>query len=90
MELSRTVLIVNRLGLHARAAVKMVELAHSFDAMLTLCNDDKCITLDSVMGVLLLESAQGQRITINASGADAEPALDAICELIEKKFDEDE
>ncbi|ORT52035.1 phosphate ABC transporter permease [Vibrio sp. qd031] len=90
MELSRTVLIINRLGLHARAAIKLIELAQSFDATLTLCNDDKCVVLESVMGVLLLESSQGQHVTIKATGSQADVALDAVCQLIEKKFDEDE
>ncbi|MDE0550201.1 HPr family phosphocarrier protein [Vibrio sp. VP6] len=85
MELSRKVLIQNRLGLHARAAVKLVELAQSFDAVVTIT-----ATADSVMGLLMLESAQGQYVTIHATGDQAELALDAVCHLIEDKFDEGE
>ncbi len=88
---SRTVLIQNRLGLHARAAVKLVELAQSFDAVLTIqSQEDKEATADSVMGLLMLESAQGQNVTISAEGSQAEQALDAVCHLIEAKFEEDE
>ncbi|WP_165310184.1 HPr family phosphocarrier protein [Vibrio ziniensis] len=88
---SRTVLIQNRLGLHARAAVKLVELAQSFEAVLTIQNQEgKEATADSVMGLLMLESAQGQNVTISAEGSQAEQALDAVCHLIEVKFDEDE
>jgi len=88
---SRTVLIQNRLGLHARAAVKLVELAQSFDAILTIQSQEgKEATADSVMGLLMLESAQGQNVTISAEGSQAEQALDAVCHLIEDKFDEDE
>ncbi|AIW12906.1 phosphocarrier protein NPr [Vibrio orientalis CIP 102891 = ATCC 33934] len=88
---SRTVLIQNRLGLHARAAVKLVELAQSFDAILTIQNHEgKEATADSVMGLLMLESAQGEHVTISAEGSDAHPALEAVCHLIEDKFDEDE
>ncbi|MDW6018789.1 HPr family phosphocarrier protein [Vibrio plantisponsor] len=88
---SRTVLIQNRLGLHARAAVKLVELAQSFDAVLTIQSQEgKEATADSVMGLLMLESAQGQNVTISAEGSQAEQALDAVCHLIEDKFDEDE
>ncbi len=88
---SRTVLIQNRLGLHARAAVKLVELAQSFDAVLTIQSQEgKEATADSVMGLLMLESAQGQNITISAEGSQAEQALDAVCHLIEAKFEEDE
>ncbi|CAH0527207.1 HPr family phosphocarrier protein [Vibrio hippocampi] len=91
MTLSRTVLIQNRLGLHARAAVKLVELAQSFDATLTICNhENKEATADSVMGLLMLESAQGENITIKSQGKDAQGALDAVCELVEHRFDEEE
>ncbi|MBW3697463.1 HPr family phosphocarrier protein [Vibrio sp. T187] len=91
MELSRTVLIQNKLGLHARAAVKLVELAQSYQATITiLSEEDKCATADSVMGLLMLESAQGQHITIQANGSDAGEALEAVCHLIEDKFDEGE
>ena len=87
----RKVLIQNRLGLHARAAVKLVELAQSFDAVLTLRSDeDKEATADSVMGLLMLESAQGQHITISSEGNDALEALNAVAELIEHKFDEED
>ncbi len=90
-QVSRTVLIQNRLGLHARAAVKLVELAQSFDAILTIQSQEgKEATADSVMGLLMLESAQGQNVTISAEGSQAEQALDAVCHLIEDKFDEDE
>ncbi|MCG9680615.1 HPr family phosphocarrier protein [Vibrio sp. Isolate23] len=88
---SRTVLIQNRLGLHARAAVKLVELAQSFDAILTIQNHEgKEATADSVMGLLMLESAQGEHVTISAEGNDASPALEAVCHLIEAKFEEAE
>ncbi|NLS12409.1 HPr family phosphocarrier protein [Vibrio sp. SM6] len=91
MELSRKVLIENRLGLHARAAIKLVELAQSFDAVITIDNEEeKTATANSVMGLLMLESAQGQHITIHAQGGEAQAALDAVCQLIEAKFDENE
>lgn len=91
MQISRSVLIQNRLGLHARAAVKLVELAQSFDAIITVRNnEEKEATADSVMGLLMLESAQGETITIKAEGCEAEPAINAVCELIEHRFDEDE
>ncbi|AVX01111.1 phosphate ABC transporter permease [Vibrio vulnificus Env1] len=77
--------------MHARAAVKLVELAQSFAAEVTIDNEeDKTAAADSVMGLLMLESAQGQYVTIHASGEQAEQALDAICHLIEDKFEEGE
>ncbi|EGR0207408.1 HPr family phosphocarrier protein [Vibrio vulnificus] len=91
MEISRKVLIQNRLGLHARAAVKLVELAQSFAAEVTIDNEEGVTAAaDSVMGLLMLESAQGQYVTIHANGEQANNALDAICHLIEDKFDEGE
>ncbi|PJC85892.1 HPr family phosphocarrier protein [Vibrio sp. HA2012] len=91
MDCSRKVLIRNRLGLHARAAVKLVELAQSYDAILTVSNEEnRAMTADSVMGLLMLESAQGQYVTVTAEGPEAGPALNAVCELIEARFEEDE
>ncbi|MGX9418125.1 HPr family phosphocarrier protein [Vibrio sp. RC27] len=88
---NRTVLIQNRLGLHARAAMKLVELAQSFSAIISIQNQEgKEATADSVMGLLMLESAQGQYVTISANGDDAESSLEAICHLIEDKFEEQE
>lgn len=88
---SKKVLIQNRLGLHARAAVKLVELAQSYDADITVSNEEnKEMSADSVMGLIMLESSQGQYVTVSATGADAPIALNAVCELIESKFEEDE
>ncbi|MGF1876110.1 HPr family phosphocarrier protein [Photobacterium frigidiphilum] len=87
--LSRELFIKNRLGLHARAAIKLVELTQSFEATIIISNDEKSATADSVMGLLMLESAQGQQINVSAEGSDAEQALNAVTDLIEAGFDED-
>lgn len=87
--LSKDVLIRNRLGLHARAAVKLVELAQSFDAQIMLTKDEQTVTADSVMGILLLDSSQGEHITVSAEGSQAQQAFDAITALIEAGFDEE-
>lgn len=87
---SRTVLIRNRLGLHARAAIKLVELAQSFDARVSLHNEESSADADSVMALLMLESAQGEHVTVKAEGPQAQPALDAVCSLIEGRFEEEE
>lgn len=90
-KLSRIVVIENRLGLHARAAVKLVQLAQAYQAVITLeTQDHKIATADTVMGILMLESAQGQRITVWAEGEQAEQALEAVCHLITDKFEEQE
>ncbi|UXI01608.1 HPr family phosphocarrier protein [Photobacterium sp. TY1-4] len=85
----RELFIKNRLGLHARAAIKLVELAQSFEATVTISNDEKSATADSVMGLLMLESAQGQQVCVSAEGRDAEAALAAVTALIEAGFDEE-
>ncbi|MEC6824252.1 HPr family phosphocarrier protein [Photobacterium piscicola] len=89
MTISRELFIRNRLGLHARAAIKLVELAQSFSAIVTITNGDNSATADSVMGLLMLDSAQGQKILVSAKGQDAESALTAITNLIEAGFDEE-
>ena len=75
MTIKRELFIRNRLGLHARAAIKLVELAQSFSAIITITNGDNSATADSVMGLLMLDSAQGQKIMVSADGQDAKPAL---------------
>ncbi|RKF15922.1 HPr family phosphocarrier protein [Alginatibacterium sediminis] len=90
MEYQRKVQIINRLGLHARAATKLVELAQSFDAQVTVSNADKNASADSIMGLMLLESAQGMEVNIHSSGPQALEALDAIQQLVESRFDENE
>ncbi|MEC6815651.1 HPr family phosphocarrier protein [Photobacterium toruni] len=89
MTISRELFIRNRLGLHARAAIKLVELAQSFSAIITITNGDNSATADSVMGLLMLDSAQGQKIMVSAEGRDAKSALIAISNLIEAGFDEE-
>ena len=86
-----SVLIQNKLGLHARAAMKLVELTQRFNATLEVKNEEgKEAQADSIMGLLMLESAQGQSLTLEATGEDAELLLDAAIFLIESKFDEGE
>ncbi|WP_407331496.1 HPr family phosphocarrier protein [Enterovibrio sp. 27052020O] len=86
---SKEVLIRNRLGLHARAAVKLVEMAQSFDAEVMISKDEQTVTADSVMAILLLDSSQGEQITVSAEGQQAQQALDAVTALIEAGFDEE-
>jgi len=86
--LQRQVTISNKLGLHARAATKLVMLANEFDANVTLIQGSKTASAASVLGLLMLESGLGKTIDITADGPDAQAALDAICALINAKFDE--
>ena len=90
MSLSRNVTIVNKLGIHARPATKLAKLSSQFKAKVTLCLAEKEVDASSIMGLMLLAGAQGQEIEVKSEGDDAQAALDAICQLIEDKFDEDE
>jgi phosphocarrier protein HPr len=87
--ISRTVQVVNRRGLHARASAKFVTLASSQNADVTVEKDGSSVTGTSIMGLMMLGAAMGDHITISAEGDGAETALDAMCELVETKFGED-
>ncbi|MGX9462424.1 HPr family phosphocarrier protein [Shewanella sp. A14] len=88
IKLERQVTISNKLGLHARAATKLAILAADFDASITLLQGDKSASAASVLGLLMLESGIGKMMTVTAEGPDAEVALNAVCDLINAKFDE--
>ena len=90
MEISQTVIIENKLGLHARAATKLAQLAQKFSAEVTIIQADKKANADSVMALLMLASNQGKEVTVSAVGDDAEQAVNDICELISNKFEESE
>jgi phosphocarrier protein len=87
-EASDTFQIVNKLGLHARAATKLVQTASRFNADVELQKDGHVANGKSVMGVLLLCGHQGSRVTVTASGPDAREAVDAIGALIADRFGE--
>jgi phosphocarrier protein HPr len=86
--MERTIQIVNKLGLHARAAAKLVTLAQKFKCEIHVKKDGREVSGKSIMGVMMLAAAKGSRVTFRAEGADAEKALAAIEDLINRKFDE--
>jgi phosphocarrier protein NPr len=85
---SKQLLIQNKLGLHARAATKLVQLANQFDASIMIRQGEKEASADSVMALLMLESSMGKHITVFTDGKDAQSALNAVETLINQKFDE--
>ena len=85
----RTVTIVNRLGLHARAAAKLVTLAAKYQADVRVAKDAKQVSGKSIMGVMMLAAAQGSQITLTTSGEDAVEALEALAALIANRFEEE-
>jgi len=86
---SATVEVPNRLGLHARAAAKLVHLANRFESQIEVAKDDRVADAKSIMGVLLLCGQQGAKITFRALGADSEAALAALCALVAGGFGEE-
>ncbi len=88
--ISRSVTIINKLGLHARAASRLVNCASVFEAEVWIKNGEKTINGKSIMGVLTLAASKGTVLVIEADGSDREDALQAIYELISGRFGEDE
>ena len=86
--LSANVAVPNRLGLHARAAAKLVNLANRFESHIEVSKDGQTADAKSIMGVLLLCGHQGSELTLSARGTDAEAALGALCELVAGGFGE--
>ena len=87
--MERTVNIVNRLGLHARAAAKLVTLASKFNCDVRVRKETREVSGKSIMGVMMLAAAQGSSVTLIAEGDDAETALDELAELIAERFGEE-
>ena len=85
----RAVTILNRRGLHARAAAKFVKLAGTFDADIRVARNGMDVGGDSIMGLMMLAASPGSTITLSATGPEADAAVRAIVDLIVRKFDED-
>ncbi len=90
MTASRSVEIVNKRGLHARASAKFVKLATSFDAEVKVSKDGQTVDARSIMGLMMLAAGPGCCIEIEAEGAEAGAAVEALTALVRGRFDEDE
>ncbi len=84
--ISRDVGIINRRGLHARAAAKLVTLAEKFSASVEVAKDGQSVSARSIMGLMMLGAAPGSTVRLTAEGFDSKEALDAIAGLIEAGF----
>ena len=87
---SRTVEITNKRGLHARASAKFVKLATEFDAEVRVTKDGQTVDARSIMGLMMLAAGPGCCIEIEAEGAEAQAAVEALEQLVSARFDEDE
>jgi len=88
--LKREVTIINKLGLHARAAAKFVTLAARFASDIRVLRGQQAVNGKSIMGVMMLAAGKGTRLEIQAVGEDAEQALNSLEVLVKQRFDEDE
>ena len=87
-QLSRTVTIVNRRGLHARAAAKFVTMAERFGASVDVLRDGQEVSARSIMGLMMLGAGMGSTVELRAEGWDAKEALEALSALVEAGFNE--
>ncbi|MEF2070365.1 HPr family phosphocarrier protein [Consotaella aegiceratis] len=87
-EYCRTLTIVNKRGLHARASARFVQVAEGFDAELTITRDGVSVGGQSIMGLMMLAASQGTTIDVTACGPEAEAAIEAIAALVADCFGE--
>jgi phosphocarrier protein HPr len=86
----RHLTIVNKRGLHARAAAKLVTTAEQFGASVDVAKDGQTVSARSIMGLMMLGAGQGSKVMVSAEGWDAKEALDAVASLIESGFHEED
>jgi phosphocarrier protein len=86
----RDIIIINKLGLHARAAARFVSCAAAFSSRIRVGRGGDLVDGKSIMAVMMLAAGQGTDLVLEADGEDEAAALAALCDLIERRFDEDE
>ena len=82
------IVITNKLGLHARASAKLVQLVQSFKSTVWLVSKGREVNAQSIMGVMMLAAGLGSPLTVRVDGPDEDSALAAVVQLFERKFDE--
>ncbi|MBA55815.1 MAG: phosphocarrier protein HPr [Pseudomonadales bacterium] len=90
MKLEKSITIINKLGLHARAASKLVGTASRFESQIIINRNGQEADAKSIMSILMLAASQGTELTVTVDGADAEDAWQQIETLINNRFDEAE
>ena len=90
MSISRNIEIINKLGLHARAAAQLVQLASSFSSHIEIEKDKQRVNGKSIMGVMMLAAGKGSEIILHADGEDEEDSVIKLEELIKNRFYEEE
>lgn len=87
---SGRLIVLNKLGLHARAAAKVVKTASNFESDIFLGNDDREVNAKSIMGVMMLAATQGVTLEVRVEGEDEKDALAAIEKIFNERFGEEE
>ena len=90
MSLNRNIEIINKLGLHARAAAQFVQLASSFNSHIEIEKDKRRVNAKSIMGVMMLAAAKGSEIILYTEGDDEEESMKQLEQLINNRFNEEE
>ena len=88
--LEKDIEIINKLGLHARAAAKLVKLASGFDCNIDIQKEDQRVNAKSIMGVMMLAASRGNTVTVYVDGSEEDQAMQAVEHLINDKFGEPE
>ena len=86
----RNVTIVNKLGLHARAAAKLVTMASGYSSEIDIARNDQSVNGKSIMGVMMLAASKGTDLVIRTNGNDEQEAADSLAKLVTEKFGEKE
>ena len=86
--ITKKLMVLNRLGLHARAAAKVVSTANKFESTIIITKDGKNADARSIMKLLMLSASQGSSISIEVNGSDQNDAMKSIERLFNNKFDE--
>ena len=90
MSISRNIEIINKLGMHARAAAQFVQLASNFSSHIEIEKDQRRVNGKSIMGVMMLAAGKGSKITLYASGTDEDESISSLERLIKDRFNEEE
>jgi len=88
MKIDREIVVVNKLGLHARASAQLVKLAASYSSDIRLVRGNQSVDGKNIMGVMMLAATYGTRITVRVEGEDADEAIDRISTLFSNRFGE--
>lgn len=86
---SADITISNRLGLHARPAMSVVDVASGFKSDVKISNGNQTVDAKSIMQIMMLAATQGTALTLHADGPDADDAVAALADLVNRKFDEE-